>query len=87
MCGIFALLNNQGSVEYEFIVEQFNKAKERGPDNSSIDTTNNNFIGFHRLSINGLDTDSNQPFNINNIQLICNCCVRMFRDSRFRKVC
>ena len=72
MCGIFALLNNNDTVSNEYIVEQFNKSKERGPDNSHINTTNNNFIGFHRLSINGLSEESNQPFNINNIQLICN---------------
>ena len=77
MCGIFALLNNKEQfVIHEFIKEQFEESKHRGPDNSSINTfnnsNNNNFIGFHRLQINGLDNDSNQPFNINNIQLICN---------------
>ena len=87
MCGIFALLNNKDDkddkddrnlkndknyITRQFILEQFNQANHRGPDNSSINTTNNNFVGFHRLSINGLDNDSNQPFNINNIQLVCN---------------
>ena len=72
MCGIFALLNNNDTIKQDFILEQFNNSKTRGPDNSCINTINNNFIGFHRLSINGLSEDSNQPFNINNIQLICN---------------
>jgi len=72
MCGIFALLNNNETFSHDYIVEQFNKSKNRGPDNSQINTTNNNFIGFHRLSINGLSEDSNQPFYINNILLICN---------------
>ena len=72
MCGIFALLNNDNTISYDYAVEQFNKSKNRGPENSSINTINNNIIGFHRLSINGLSDDSNQPFNINNIILICN---------------
>ena len=71
MCGIFALLNKT-DINHEFILEQFNKSQHRGPDNSHINTENNNFIGFHRLAINGLDTVSNQPITINNILLICN---------------
>jgi asparagine synthase (glutamine-hydrolysing) len=72
MCGIFALLNRKDTITHDYIVEQFNKSKSRGPDNSYIDVINNNIVGFHRLSINGLSEDSNQPFNINNIVLICN---------------
>ena len=73
MCGIFALFNNNDDLlTYDFILEQFNKSQSRGPDNSNFNITNNNYIGFHRLSINGLDKESNQPFNISNIQLICN---------------
>jgi len=73
MCGIFALLNNNDNIiDQDFILEQFNKAQHRGPDNSCYLLSNKNFVGFHRLSINGLDEDSNQPFNISNILLICN---------------
>ena len=32
----------------------------------------NHFIGFHRLAINGLDSNSNQPFIQDDIVLICN---------------
>ena len=74
MCGIFALLNNENNetkISQPYITEQFNKAKHRGPDNSCINTEKD-FIGFHRLAINGLDEESNQPFNINNISLVCN---------------
>jgi len=77
MCGIFALFNYFDWLDNNFITDQFNKAKHRGPDNSIINTEkidgeNNNFIGFHRLSINGIDENSNQPLVINNILLICN---------------
>ena len=72
MCGIFAILNNNETFDQEFISEQLNKSQHRGPDNSTINLSNDNFVGFHRLSINGLDSDSNQPFIIDNIILICN---------------
>lgn len=72
MCGIFTILNNNDTFDKEFITEQLNKAQHRGPDNSSINLSNKNFVGFHRLSINGLDSDSNQPFIMDNIILICN---------------
>jgi len=72
MCGIFSLFNYQHHYDNEFVEEQFNKSKHRGPDNSIINTENNNFIGFHRLSINGIDNISNQPIKISNIVLMCN---------------
>ena len=36
----------------------------RGPDNSNFEHSvmQNYLIGFHRLSINGVDNLSNQPF-------------------------
>lgn len=74
MCGIFLLLNNEDYDEL-FIVEQFMKGGDRGPEYSSFDllnNTKNNYIGFHRLAINGLDTISNQPIIYDHITLICN---------------
>ena len=72
MCGIFLILNNKNFNEKE-ISKNFNKGKARGPDNSILQLLNkNDYLGFHRLSINGLDKISNQPFNIENIVLICN---------------
>ena len=72
MCGIFSILNNYDIIDNDFIEEQFNKGQHRGPDNSTINLHNNDFIGFHRLQINGLNSESNQPFCIDNIILICN---------------
>jgi asparagine synthase (glutamine-hydrolysing) len=74
MCGIFAILNNDDSVlTHDFIIEQFNKGKGRGPENSTykIAMVKVNY-GFHRLAINGLNTNSNQPITIGNVVLICN---------------
>lgn len=75
MCGIFALLNTVSPVtsSKETIQKQFDKCKGRGPENSQlIDCPLNVKLGFHRLAINGLDNDSNQPFNIDGCYLICN---------------
>ncbi len=72
MCGIFALLNY-----YEFsndmIENEFKKGKNRGPEFSKLDFNYLKMVlGFHRLAINGLNDESNQPIVIDNIVLICN---------------
>tara|TARA_Y100000741_G_scaffold14141_1_gene11178 strand:+ start:6 stop:1682 length:1677 start_codon:yes stop_codon:yes gene_type:complete len=74
MCGIFAILNadqNTHTKESK-LLKCFEKGKNRGPEFSILNVYNNISIGFHRLAINGLNTNSNQPFEINNIILICN---------------
>ena len=71
MCGIFSILNNH--YDTSIVKDNFNKGKNRGPEDSKFIKVNNVFLGFHRLAINGYnDINSNQPFNINNIHLICN---------------
>ena len=73
MCGIFTLLNYSQVDSSKFINEQFMKGQHRGPEFSHIEQVSiNAMFGFHRLAINGLDTNSNQPINIDNIKLICN---------------
>ena len=74
MCGIFSVLNNK-YLPIQDIKKDFLKGSKRGPEYSELltipkfDTT----LGFHRLSINGFKQKrANQPFNINNIYLICN---------------
>ena len=71
MCGIFSLLNTTG-FSNEFINDQFEKGKNRGPEYSKLESFYNFNLGFHRLAINGLNDKSNQPLSINNIILICN---------------
>lgn len=73
MCGIFALLNNQNANSSSFIDEQFQKGQGRGPEFSKLKHVDIEAIfGFHRLAINGLNSESNQPIVIDNITLICN---------------
>ena len=73
MCGIFALLNNELS-SADAIHKQFVRGRSRGPDNSSLDISydSKTIFGFHRLAINGLNKESNQPLVVNDIVLMCN---------------
>ena len=69
MCGIFFI---DGKFDTSAINE-FYKITHRGPDNSVIKIVKEQYLfGFHRLQVNGLDEESNQPFIIDDIYLICN---------------
>jgi asparagine synthase (glutamine-hydrolysing) len=75
MCGIFALLNiiNTGLLNNTIIEEQFYKGKKRGPEYSKLEYNYLQMcLGFHRLAINGLNIQSNQPIVYEDIILICN---------------
>lgn len=71
MCGIFALLNSLETIET--VKNQFIKGVNRGPEFSKLETNlKNTILGFHRLAINGLNDESNQPLIIDGVALICN---------------
>jgi asparagine synthase (glutamine-hydrolysing) len=72
MCGIFALLNYE-NLSKKNIMNEFEKGKKRGPEFSKLDFSFMKMaLGFHRLAINGLNNESNQPLIINDIVLLCN---------------
>ena len=71
MCGIFSLLNHDFISDY-FIEQQFAMGKNRGPEFSKLIDLPKMKMGFHRLAINGLNEESNQPFEIDKIFLVCN---------------
>ena len=72
MCGIFALLNNE-NYDQSMINDEFLKGQNRGPEFSKLENSYMKMVlGFHRLAINGLNIESNQPLVFNNIILICN---------------
>jgi asparagine synthase (glutamine-hydrolysing) len=80
MCGIFALLNSQDTA-IDKIKNEFIKGKNRGPEFSKLETCYYKMtIGFHRLAINGLNNESNQPLVINDIILICNGEIYNYKD-------
>jgi asparagine synthase (glutamine-hydrolysing) len=84
MCGIFAYIDHKSNYNEEFIKKQFEKGKSRGPESSKMlikeykDTVI--MLGFHRLAINGLNQESNQPLCINGIYLICNGEIYNYRN-------
>jgi asparagine synthase (glutamine-hydrolysing) len=86
MCGIFAYIsktNGTGSTHIGSILKrEFNKGRSRGPESSSFIKLNNKniWLGFHRLAINGLNNESNQPFCISGIYLICNGEIYNYRE-------
>ena len=71
MCGIFSYFgNNYNEIELK---NYANKIKHRGPDSTNYLKINNQlFFIFHRLAINGLNSESDQPFVNKGIYLICN---------------
>jgi asparagine synthase (glutamine-hydrolysing) len=72
MCGIFTLLNDD-RIDINLINDEFIKGKNRGPEFSKLDTNYMKMVlGFHRLAINGLNEESNQPLVIDDVILICN---------------
>ena len=69
--------------EQEIICNHFNKSKNRGgipPDDIVFMDIKDYYLGFHRLSINGLNEKSNQPFSKNGIYLICNGEIYNFKE-------
>lgn len=80
MCGIFAILNHQ-QTSYDIIKEEFDKGQRRGPEFSKLDSKYMKMsLGFHRLAINGLNEESNQPLVINDVVLICNGEIYNYRE-------
>jgi len=81
MCGILFYIGK--SISKPELLDAFNTIAHRGPDETIeprcvgsityIDGSSDDVIqGFHRLSINGLDSASGQPMTLNNTILICN---------------
>lgn len=69
MCGILVISWHHSALIFE---EQLKKIKHRGPDNTQMIIKDNIYFGFNRLAINDLTNAGNQPFNIDNIILLCN---------------
>jgi len=70
MCGILALLNTRYHSSYNTL---FERGVRRGPEVSSIQEVGMKVVmGFHRLAINGLNQESNQPIRLGDVVLICN---------------
>ena len=83
MCGIFFYNHYNNKISIDILKEihlSIAKIAHRGPDNTQVISENGKIFGFHRLSINGLNTLSNQPFDIKDCKLICNGEIYNFRE-------
>ena len=66
MCGIFAALSG-GNFN-----DAFETLQHRGPDRSKIYHDDTCFMGFHRLCIHDTSSHGDQPFEMDDLKLICN---------------
>jgi len=80
MCGIFAYIGDTTVVKRNVITKKFKLGSSRGPESSKYSVFENVELGFHRLAINGIDSISNQPFNIYGIYLVCNGEIYNYRE-------
>ena len=69
MCGIFYAFHNG---DERVLAKEGLKIKHRGPDNMTTLKSGKHYFMFHRLCINDLSSDGNQPFDIDDCILICN---------------
>jgi len=74
MCGIFSLFNTLLNDEQ---LKQWHRAfmtgNKRGPEFSTLRKVQEKaYFGFHRLAINGINVESNQPLSCEGITIICN---------------
>lgn len=77
MCGIFSIFNQtqkEIKSDYDTIIRKcFMKGKDRGPESNTLLKIDGDFLGFHRLAINGFGKEeSEQPFHKHNCILISN---------------
>jgi len=75
MCGIWALIKSHPELT-DVIIKSFNKVQNRGPDKTNFNVLNNLIYCFHRLAINDLSDNGDQPFNYSTLEynyiLMCN---------------
>jgi asparagine synthase (glutamine-hydrolysing) len=94
MCGIFYYQtfqcgkNGISTSKVKRLFADFAKIQHRGPDNSQFQNyvastsseTMSYIFGFHRLAINGLGTEGNQPFSLGKCKLVCNGEIYNYKD-------
>jgi asparagine synthase (glutamine-hydrolysing) len=75
MCGIFLYFIKDGIIRKEVmetLLLNYESFDYRGPDKHSLSFFGNCLAGFHRLAINDLSVNGDQPFELNEEFLMCN---------------
>ena len=82
MCGIFYFetISKLSIAQLKQLQEQFILTSHRGPDKTTFVNDTTRAWGFHRLSINGMESSADQPFYFKNCRLICNGEIYNFRS-------
>ena len=70
MCSIMGYCS--GDADFSLFKVGFDKTLSRGPDDSRIVDTGHGLLGFHRLSIMGLEPTGMQPFALDGSYVVCN---------------
>ena len=78
MCSIIGYIGN--NLTCEAVRNHFDATVSRGPDMSRMLPLENGFLGFHRLSIMGLDQRGMQPFIRGKRAVVCNGEIYGFRS-------
>ncbi len=82
MCCIIGFLSDLYSVEQ--IRPYFERTRSRGPDATRFEPAGRGLLGFHRLSIMGLDDSGMQPFSFGKNKLVCNGELYGWRSQKLR---
>jgi asparagine synthase (glutamine-hydrolysing) len=69
MCGITAFFGDHTVANLDL---HFRRGEKRGPEQYTYECNNDVHLGFNRLAINGLNTESSQPLHYKQYVLICN---------------
>ena len=69
MCGIFGIYGQDVPEDFSKWIDTI---KYRGPDNTNVQIANDLILGFHRLAINGLNKESDQPMTQDDVTICCN---------------
>ena len=80
MCSIIGYIGK--AADSESIRKFFDATVSRGPDMTRMLPLNPGFLGFHRLSIMGLDESGMQPFTSGKRAVVCNGEIYGFRPLR-----
>ena len=70
MCSIMGFYGK--TISQDKFSEGFEKTVSRGPDMSRVISVDSGILGFHRLSIMGLDESGMQPFTLDGDYAVCN---------------
>lgn len=81
MCGILAVFSNNTPIDKNIILRDGSYLSKRGPDSrNEIITENNGIYIFHRLSINDVSGNGNQPMIDGNTLMMCNGEIYNYKD-------